>query len=88
LINPNGGSPNFAVRLPAVDKLLDQLAVQQDDAKRAAISNQIDHLVMASAEIYPGVYSKSVDLRGKDVTNVFINDAFGQYDYTAMGKKQ
>ena len=40
MINPNGGSPNFAVRLPAVDKLLDQLAVEQDDAKRAAISTR------------------------------------------------
>jgi peptide/nickel transport system substrate-binding protein len=88
LINPEGGSPNFSVRIPEVDKLIDQLAVEQDEAKRADISTQIDKLIMENAYIYPGVYSKAVDLRGKDVTNVFINDAFGQYDYTAMGKKQ
>ena len=39
-INPEGGAPNFAVRLPAVDKLIDQLALEQDDAKRAAISTR------------------------------------------------
>ncbi len=87
-INPEGGAPNFAVRLPAVDKLIDQLALEQDDAKRAAISTAIDKLVMESASFYPGVYAKAVLLRGKDVTNTFVNDAFGQYDYTAMGKKQ
>ncbi len=87
-INPEGGAPNFSVRLPAVDKLIDQLALEQDDAKRAAISTAIDKLVMESASFYPGVYAKAVLLRGKDVTNTFVNDAFGQYDYTAMGKKQ
>jgi peptide/nickel transport system substrate-binding protein len=86
-INPEGGSPNFAVRIPAVDKLLDQLAVEQDEAKRADISGQIDKLVMEEAEIYPGLYGKAVLLRGKNVTNVFVTDAFGQYDYTAMGVK-
>ena len=43
---------------------------------------------MESASFYPGVYAKAVLLRGKNVTNVFVNDAFGQYDYTAMGMKQ
>jgi peptide/nickel transport system substrate-binding protein len=87
-INPEGGSPNFAVRIPAVDKLLDQLAVEQDEAKRADISGQIDKLVMEEAEIYPGLYGKAVLLRGKNVTNVFVTDSFGQYDYTAMGVKK
>ena len=30
VINPEGGSPNFSVRIPAVDKLIDQLAVEPD----------------------------------------------------------
>jgi peptide/nickel transport system substrate-binding protein len=87
-INPEGGSPNFAIRIPAVDKLVDQLAVEPDASKRADISTQIDQQVMDSAYIYPGIYAKAVLLRGKDLTNVFLNDAFGYYDYTAMGKKQ
>ena len=89
LINPEGGSANHSVRSDAVDKLLDQLAVEPDAAKRADISTQVDELVMKGAYLYPGVYAKGVLLRGKDVTNVFISDAFnGQYDYTALGVKQ
>ena len=88
LINPEGGSANHSVRSPEVDKLLDQLAVEPDAAKRADISTQIDKLVMEGAYLYPGVYAKGVLLRGKNVTNVFINDAFnGQYDYTAHGRE-
>jgi peptide/nickel transport system substrate-binding protein len=89
LINPEGGSANHSVRSPEVDKLLDQLAVEQDASKRADLSTQIDQLVMKGAYLYPGVYAKGVLLRGKDVTNVFISDAFnGQYDYTALGVKK
>jgi len=88
-INPAGGNSNFSITIPEVDKLLDELAVEPDATKREEISTQIDQLVMENAYIYPGVYAKGVLLRGKDVTNVFINDALnGQYDYTAMGKKQ
>ena len=89
IINPEGGSPNFAVRIPAVDKLVDQLAVEQDATKRADLSAQIDQMVMQQAFIYPGISAKGVLLRGKNVTNIFVNDALsGQYDYTAMGVKK
>jgi len=88
-INPEGGSANHSVRDPEVDKLIDSLAVEPDADKRASISTEIDKLVMKDAYIYPGVYAKGVLLRGKNVTNVFVNDALsGQYDYTAMGVKQ
>ena len=30
---------------------------------------------MEQAVIYPGVYAKSLLLRGKNLTNVFVNDA-------------
>jgi peptide/nickel transport system substrate-binding protein len=87
-INPEGGAPNFAVRLPEVDKLVDQLALEQDETKRADISTEIDKQIMENAYFYPGLYSKAVLLRGKNVTNVFVSDAFGMYDYTAMGVKK
>jgi peptide/nickel transport system substrate-binding protein len=89
IINPEGGSANFAVRIPQVDKLIDQLAVEQDATKRAELSTQIDQLVMEQAYLYTGIYAKGVLLRGKNVTNVYIIDSLsGQYDYTAMGVKQ
>ena len=59
-INPEGGSSNSSVRIPEVDKLLDQLAVEPDAAKREEISTQIDKLVMEEAVIYPGIYAKAV----------------------------
>ena len=88
IINPEGGSPNFSVRLPEVDALIDELAVELDETKRAEISTEIDKLVMDNAAIYPGLYAKAVMLRGKNVTNLFINDYYGYYDYTALGVKQ
>ncbi len=43
---------------------------------------------MEEAVTYPGVYAKVVLARSDNVTNVFINESFGYYDYTAMGVKQ
>jgi peptide/nickel transport system substrate-binding protein len=40
---------------------------------------------MEEAVILPGVWAKQVTLRGTNTTNVFVNEAFGQYDYQAMG---
>ena len=88
LINPEGGSPNFSVDIPEVSDMIDELVLEQDQAKREEISGAIDKRVMEEAVIYPGVYAKGVLLRSKNATNVFVNDAFGYYDYTAMGVKQ
>ena len=88
VIQPTGGSSNTSVRIPEVDKLLDQAVVEQDETKRNGLWGDIDKRVMEEAEIYPGLYSKAVLLRSKNATNVFVNDAFGYYDYTAMGVKR
>ena len=40
---------------------------------------------MEEAVILPGVYAKACMLRGKKLTNVFVNEAFGMYDYLALG---
>ncbi|MDX6249019.1 MAG: peptide/nickel transport system substrate-binding protein [Kribbellaceae bacterium] len=86
VIRETGGSSNTSVRIPAVDKLLDQASSELDTPKREAIWAQIDQMVMEQAVIYPGVYAKSLLLRGKNVTNVFVNPQFGMYDYLALGK--
>jgi peptide/nickel transport system substrate-binding protein len=84
LISPKGGSSNLSVRDPAIDALLDQAAAEPDVKKREAIWAQIDKKVMEGAFILPGVWSKAVTLRSKNAANVFVNEAFGQYDYMAM----
>jgi peptide/nickel transport system substrate-binding protein len=43
---------------------------------------------MEDAVIYPGVYAKSLLLRPKNATNVFNSDAYGMYDYLAMGAQK
>jgi peptide/nickel transport system substrate-binding protein len=40
---------------------------------------------MESAALLPVVYEKTLLFRPKNLTNVFVNPAFGQYDYTALG---
>jgi peptide/nickel transport system substrate-binding protein len=56
-----------------------------DTPARNAIWGQIDQAVMNDSVILPGGWAKALTLRSKHATNVFINDAFGQYDYAAMG---
>jgi peptide/nickel transport system substrate-binding protein len=85
VIRPEGGSSNLSVKIPEVDKMLDEALAETDAAKREAIWSEIDKRVMEEAVILPGVYAAQVTVRGEGVTNVFVNDAFGQYDYTAMG---
>ncbi len=88
VIRDTGGSSNTSVRIPEVDNMLDQAVVEQDETKRNELWGKIDKRVMEEAVIYPGVYAKSVLLRSKNTTNVFVNQSFGYYDYTAMGVKQ
>ena len=87
VIRETGGSSNTSVRIPEVDKLLDQAVNELDTAKRNALWGQIDKRVMEEAVIYPGVYAKSLLMRGKNLTNVFVNESLGYYDYLALGKK-
>ncbi|GAA0584731.1 ABC transporter substrate-binding protein [Kribbella sandramycini] len=87
VIRQTGGSSNTSVRIPEVDKMLDAAIAETDDAKREAMWAPIDKRVMEEAVIYPGVYAKSLLVRPKNLTNVFISDAFNMYDYLALGVK-
>lgn len=86
VIRDTGGSSNISVRNPDVDKLLDQAQNELDVTKRNGIWGEIDKKVMEDATIYPGVYAKALLIRGKGLTNVWINQQFGYYDYLALGK--
>ncbi len=85
VIRETGGSSNTSVRIPEVDQMLDTALAETDATKREAIWGQIDKRVMEEAVIFPGVYAKSLLLRGKGLTNVFVSEAFGMYDYLAIG---
>jgi peptide/nickel transport system substrate-binding protein len=85
VIRETGGSSNLSVMIPEVDQMIDQAIAEVDEAKRETIWAQVDKRVMEEAVILPGVWSAQVTLRGNGLTNVFVNDAFGQYDYISLG---
>jgi peptide/nickel transport system substrate-binding protein len=86
VIRETGGSSNVSVRIPEVDGMIDRAIAETDTAKRNVIWGQVDKRVMEEAVILPGLYAKALLVRGKRLTNVFVNEAFnGQYDYLSMG---
>jgi peptide/nickel transport system substrate-binding protein len=72
---------------PQVNNLLDQAAASPDANTRNGIYAQIDKIMMGQAVILPELYAKSLLYRGPNLTNVFVSEAFGMYDYTQIGKK-
>jgi peptide/nickel transport system substrate-binding protein len=84
VIRPSGNT-NLGIKIPAVDQLIDQALAENDITKREQIWGQADKTVMENAAVIPGVWSKGLLFRPDNLTNVFVNDGFNQYDYTALG---
>jgi peptide/nickel transport system substrate-binding protein len=85
VIRATGGSSNTSVRIPEVDQMLDQALTELDTDKRNQMWGEIDKRVMEEAVVYPGVYSKALFVRSKNATNIFVTDAYGEYDYLGLG---
>ena len=79
------GNTNLGIKLPEVDKLMDQALNEADTTKREAIWGQIDKVVMENAEVIPGVWPKSLLFRPDTIANVFVNDGYSYYDYASTG---
>jgi peptide/nickel transport system substrate-binding protein len=86
-IRPAGNSNIEMLNDPQVNSLLDQAAASTDANTRNGLYTQIDKIMMNQAVILPEVYAKSLLYRGPNLTNVFVTEAFGMYDYTQIGKK-
>jgi peptide/nickel transport system substrate-binding protein len=85
VIKPAGGNTNVGVRIPEVDQLLDKALTTTDITQREPIWAQIDETIMKNAVILPGLWAKGLLYRPPNLTNVFVNDGFGMYDYAAIG---
>ncbi|GLY97130.1 ABC transporter substrate-binding protein [Actinoplanes sp. NBRC 103695] len=85
VIRETGGSSNTSVRDPEVDKMLDAAISNTDAAAREQAWGAIDKKVMEDAYILPGIHAKSLLIRPKKLTNVFVSEAYAMYDYTALG---
>ena len=79
------GNTNLGIKLPEVDKLMDQALSENDTTKREAIWGQIDKVVMENAQVIPGIWNKALLFRPDTVSNIFVNDGYSYYDYAAAG---
>ncbi|GAA3433994.1 ABC transporter substrate-binding protein [Kutzneria kofuensis] len=88
VIRASGGNSNLGVKDPEVDALVDKAAVTEDNTARQQIWGQVDQKVMDDAYILPGLVAKSLLYRSSKVTNLFVSDGYGMYDYVAVGVKK
>ena len=85
VIRAAGGNTNLGVKVPAADAAIDKALATVDVTAREKIWGDIDQLVMENAAVLPGVWAKGLIFRPAHLTNVFVNESFGMYDYAAMG---
>jgi peptide/nickel transport system substrate-binding protein len=88
VIRATGGNTNLTVKDPQVDQLIDKAVTTSDTDARDAAWVDVDKKVMSDAFIVPGVVAKALLYRPSTLTNVFVTDAFGMYDYLALGAKK
>jgi|SwirhisoilCB1_FD_contig_101_510831_length_2108_multi_4_in_0_out_0_2 peptide/nickel transport system substrate-binding protein len=85
-IKPGGGNSNYAeLNDPTINGLIDQAKGETDVSKRNDLWSQVDEKVMDSAVYLPFVADKALVYRSPRLTNVYIHDAFGIYDFMSMG---
>jgi peptide/nickel transport system substrate-binding protein len=54
---------------------------------RTRIWSRIDRRVMSDAAILPGVDAKALLFRNPRLTNVYVHQYYGMYDYANLGLK-
>ncbi len=54
-------------------------------AEGAPLWAQADGIVMKNAGAVPGVWGRPLFYRADTLSNVFVSEAFNQYDYVALG---
>jgi peptide/nickel transport system substrate-binding protein len=86
-ISPAGNTNLAELNDPVVNNLLTKFGNTTDDAARNALTSQIDMQVMKDAAILPGIYAKNLLYRPPNMTNVFIQQSYGMYDYGVLGVK-
>ncbi|WP_344621084.1 ABC transporter substrate-binding protein [Dactylosporangium salmoneum] len=85
MIQQSGNNNYSELDDPEINKLIDQAKAETDPKKAADIWAQIDHKVMDSAVMVPFVYDKALNYRNPRVTNVFVTQYYGMYDFASLG---
>jgi peptide/nickel transport system substrate-binding protein len=91
LVNGNTIAPTGNTNISELnDPVINNLFAKSNTltgAARTAIWSQIDMQVMKDAAVLPGVYARSLDYSSPDMTNAYIWDQFGMYNYSVLGVK-
>ena len=85
-ITATGNSNIAELNDPVINNLFTQ-SNTATGAARTAIWSQIDMQAMKDAGFLPEVYAKSLDYRPPNLTNAYIWDQFGMYNYAVLGVK-
>jgi len=85
-IQATGNSNVEMLNDPQVNSLLTQAAASNDTTFKNNAYAQIDKIMMQQATILPEVYATALDYRAPSLTNVYVQQAFGMFDYTQLGK--
>ncbi|MER7001933.1 ABC transporter substrate-binding protein [Dactylosporangium sp. NPDC000555] len=70
---------------PEINKLIDDAKAESDPKKSAEIWTKINHKVMDAAVMTPFVYDKALNYRNPRVTNVYVTEYYGMYDFGSLG---
>jgi peptide/nickel transport system substrate-binding protein len=86
-IAPVANSSISELNDPVVNGLFTKALATTDAAARTRIWSQIDRQVMTDAVILPGVYARTLLYRSPHLTNVYVHNYYGMYDYASLGIK-
>jgi peptide/nickel transport system substrate-binding protein len=85
-IAPSGNTNIEELNDPAVNNMFSQAASATiTPTQETAIWPKIDMQIMKDAGILPEVYAKSLLYRNPAVTNVYVQDYYGMYNYAVLG---
>jgi peptide/nickel transport system substrate-binding protein len=84
----SAGNTNISmINNPTINSLFNSAAADTNSASATATYAQVDKDVMAQAYILPIVYQKVLLYRNPDLTNVYMDQYYGMYNYAVLGLK-
>ena len=86
-IQPVANSNISELNDPLVNTMFTTALATTDIAARTRIWSRIDRRVMSDAVILPGVYARTLLYRSPHLTNVYVHQYYGMYDYANLGFK-
>jgi peptide/nickel transport system substrate-binding protein len=84
-ILPSGNNNYAELDNKQVNDLIDQAKAETDPKKAADIWGQVNKIVMDEAVMVPFVYDKALNYRNPRVTNVYVTEYYGMYDFATLG---